>query len=335
MRRSCLALFSGGLDSILACKILQDQGIEVKAIKCISPFFSYNLKDKERADLYKEEIRHKYGIDLEVVDITSEYLSMVASPPHGYGRYLNPCIDCKILMVKKALSLLDAFNASFIITGEVLGQRPMSQRRDTLRVIERDSGADGILLRPLSARFLKETIPEVRGAVDRRRLLRIIGRARKEQMRLARHFGIEDYPAPAGGCVLADPILSKRFSRIFSQWPDYGPEECVLAQVGRHFLLPYGGWLVVGRNKAENEILSRLASSKDLILKAVECPGPFCILRAKDESDIRLAAAICARYAKDKTLPKKIAIYSSVGIPEKTTLVETVPNDELIHSFMF
>ncbi len=335
MQRSCLALFSGGLDSILACKVLQEQGIDVKAIKFITPFFSHELKDEKKARRYKEKVKQRYGIDLEVVDITPEYLSMVGKPPHGYGRYLNPCIDCKILMIQKALSLLDTFNASFIATGEVLGQRPMSQRRDTLRVIERDSGAEGILLRPLSARFLRETLPEKAGIVDRKRLPEITGRSRKKQIRLARDFGIEDYPAPAGGCVLADPILSKRFKKIFSKWRDYGPEDCILAQVGRHFLLPAGGWLVVGRNKAENEVLSGLVGPDDLVLRATECPGPFCILRrSRNVSDIRLAAQICARYAKTSGFPVTVGMYSDDVTREKI-VVEAVPDDKQIHSFMF
>jgi len=330
-----LVLFSGGLDSILACKVLQEQGIKVTAIKCITPFFSYELKDDERAREYKEVIRNKYGIDVEVVDITPEYLSMITDPPHGYGRYLNPCIDCKILMVKKAMSLMDRYGASFLATGEVLGQRPMSQRRDTLRIIERDSGADGLLLRPLSARFLKPTSAEESGVVDRSMLPEISGRSRKEQIRLAEHYGIKDYPAPAGGCVLADPILSKRFKRIFYTWPDFGPEDCVLGQVGRHFMLPGGSWLVVGRNRAENQALATLIGENDYVLKVLDCPGPLCIARrVKDKSDLVVAASICARYAKVKSLPVTIG----VGLRDEkgqNLVIDAIPEDNKIHSYMF
>ncbi len=335
MQRSCLVLFSGGLDSILACKVLQEQGIDVIGVKFITPFFSYNLRDEKEAQRYREQVYQKYGIRLEVVDITEEYLKMVTRPAHGYGRYLNPCIDCKILMVKKALSLMESFGASFIATGEVLGQRPMSQRRDTLRIIERDSGAEGLLLRPLSARFLKETIPEIEGVVDRSRLPAITGRSRKEQMRLAKSFGIKDYPAPAGGCVLADPILSKRFKTIFEKWPDFTVKECVLAQTGRHFLLPGGSWLVVGRNKAENAILEGLLEKGDLVLKAKECAGPLCILRRMGaREDVKLSAAICARYAKKKELPITVGVVQVMG-QEETVEVREIPSDEELQAMMF
>lgn len=336
MPRSCLVLFSGGLDSILACKVLQEQGIVVRGLKFISPFFSYDLLDDQRQRSYKEKIFQKYGIPVEVVDITSEYLKMVVAPKHGYGRYANPCVDCKILMVKKAVSLLDEFGASFVATGEVLGQRPMSQRRDTLRIIERDSGADGILLRPLSAKLLKETKPEIAGVVDRSRLLAITGRSRKEQIRLSRHFGITDYPAPAGGCVLADPILSKRFRKIFSLWPDFDAADCILAQTGRHFLMPGGSWLVVGRNKAENEAMETLLKDGDILLKARTCPGPLCILRRyKKGGDLVYSARICARYAKVSQLPVEIEARYKDGTICKKVQVQDIPDDRQIQGLMF
>ncbi len=335
MQRSCLVLFSGGLDSILACKVLQEQGIHVIGVKFITPFFSYQLRDEKEGQGYREQVLQKYGIRLEIVDITEEYLKMVTRPSHGYGRYLNPCIDCKILMVKKAISLMESYGASFLATGEVLGQRPMSQRRDTLRIIERDSGAEGLLLRPLSAQSLRETIPETKGVVDRLRLLAITGRSRKEQIRLAERFGIKDYPAPAGGCVLADPILSKRFRRVFERWPDFTAKECVLAQTGRHFLLPGGSWLAVGRNKAENITLEGLLEKGDIVLKARECAGPLCILRRVGaREDVKLSAAICARYAKKKEPPITIGVAQVMG-QEETVEVMEIPSDEEIQGMMF
>ncbi|NPA95305.1 MAG: phosphoadenosine phosphosulfate reductase family protein [Thermodesulfobacteria bacterium] len=336
MPKSCLVLFSGGLDSILACKVLQDQGVRVTALKFITPFFSYDLRHKERADAYREQVREKYGIHLEIVDITDEYLKMVTAPEHGYGRYLNPCIDCKILMVKKAMSLMDKYGASFIATGEVLGQRPMSQRRDTLRIIERDSGAEGILLRPLSACHLKETRPEKEGIVHRQALADITGRSRKEQMRLAKKYGIKDYPAPAGGCVLADPILSERFKKIFQKWPDFTPLDCVVAQVGRHFLLPGGSWLVVGRNKSENERLARLKGDADMVLRAMDRPGPYCLLRkAGDAEDKRLAAAICARYAKAGQMPVPVRLGAERGPGAEVYEVDSLPSQDTLAAMMF
>jgi hypothetical protein len=295
MQKSCLVLYSGGLDSILACRVLMDQGIEVTAVKFITPFFGWDLKGREAEAA--DEVRQKYGIRLHVEDITREYLKMVVAPEHGYGRYLNPCIDCKILMVKKALELMPIFGASFIATGEVLGQRPMSQRRDTLRIIERDSGAEGLLVRPLSARSLPPTRPQEEGIIDIKQLPAISGRGRKVQMALAERFGITDYPSPAGGCVLADPALSERFRRIFGLWPDFTPDDILLAQKGRHFLLPGGSWLVVGRNQAENRRIAALFIPGDLWARA-DVPGPLCLLRRWHQADLEPAARIIARYSR-------------------------------------
>ena len=295
MQKSCLVLYSGGLDSILACRVLMEQGIEVTAVKFITPFFGWELKGREQEAAARA--REKYGIRLHVEDITDDYLKMVTAPEHGYGRYLNPCIDCKILMVKKALELMPRLGASFIATGEVLGQRPMSQRRDTLRIIERDSGAEGLLLRPLSAKSLPPTIMQKEGIVDVEKLPAISGRGRKAQMALAERFGIRDYPSPAGGCVLADPALSERFRRIFELWPGFTADDMLLAQRGRHFLLPKGSWLVVGRNQAENRRMAELFIPGDLSATA-DVPGPLCLLRRWSPEDLDLAARIIARYSR-------------------------------------
>ena len=336
MQKRCLVLFSGGLDSILACKVLQRQKIEVTAVKFITPFFSYELKSEDKARAYIENTKLKYGIDVVVVDISEEYLKMVVNPAHGYGRYLNPCIDCKILMIKRAMSMLKDFSASFIATGEVLGQRPMSQRRDTLRIIERDSGAEGILLRPLSSGYFKETLPEKRGVVNRNELPQITGRSRKLQMALARDFNIMDYPSPAGGCVLTDPILSRRFKKIFDKWPNFTANDCVLAQIGRHLLLPGGSWLVIGRNKSENQRLKQLVKEKDFCLKAINVPGPFSILRYfQAEDDLELASKIIVRYTKGKKLPAQVEVERIKNSYNEVYNVEAFPSDTQIHSLMF
>ncbi len=336
MHRRCLVLFSGGLDSILACKVLQKQNIDVVAVKFISPFFSYELKDEDTSKEYIKNIGHKYGIDVLVADISDEYLKMVVNPPHGYGKYLNPCIDCKILMIKKAISMLEDYSASFVATGEVLGQRPMSQRRDTLRIIERDSGGEGILLRPLSATHFKETIPEKHGIVDREKLPRIAGRSRKIQIKLAEEFNILDYPSPAGGCILTDPILSSRFKKIFNKWPNFTINDCILAQVGRHFLLPKGSWLVVGRNKSENQKLKQLVTQNDISLKAQNIPGPFSIVRyLQSEEDLKLASNILIRYTKGKSLSSKVELERKSNGLKKVLDVDFIPSDIEIHSLMF
>ena len=209
-----ISLFSGGLDSICATRLVMEQGIEVMAVKFVTPFFGYDiLRDPEK---YRLETEEKYGIDVRVVDISDDYLTLLREPSHGFGKYFNPCIDCKIFMLSRARAMLKELDAAFLITGEVLGQRPMSQRRDTLNVIERDSGSRTILLRPLSARLMNETEAERAGLVDREKLLDFRGRGRSRQIALAKSYGITDFPAPAGGCILADPILSRRISHIYS-----------------------------------------------------------------------------------------------------------------------
>ncbi len=295
---TCLVLFSGGLDSILACKVLQEQGIDVLALRFITPFFGYGLKGRE--EKAREAAMKKYGIPLEVIDVSGKYLEMLKAPPHGFGRYLNPCIDCKILMLRHARELMPRYGARFIATGEVLGQRPMSQRRDALRIIERDSGTAGLLLRPLCALRLEPTPMEEDGLVDRSRLLGIAGRGRKEQMALARRLGIEDYPTPAGGCTLADPILSRRFRRLMAHGKkEMAVHDFLLAQVGRQFLLPGGAWLVVGRKQGENERLERLARAGDLELRLERGPGPLGILRWQDgRQEVETAARILLRYSR-------------------------------------
>ncbi len=333
-KTKAIVLFSGGLDSILACKVLQEQSIVVIALQCITPFFSYHIKENKEA--WISEVKRKYGIDLMVVDITDEYLKMLKNPAHGYGRYLNPCIDCKILMIKQALSLMKETGASFIATGEVIGQRPMSQRRDTLRIIERDSGAEGLLLRPLCAKNLKPTRVEEEGLVDRSKLLSLSGRGRKGQMALAEKYSITEYPSPAGGCALADPILSERFRNMLSLWDNLDANDFLLAQVGRHFLLSGNSWFAVGRNQTENSKVVKLARGNDLLLQYKDGPGPTGLLRRyKQPPPIEEAASVLLRYCKiDPEEPCNV-IVKAVNRKE-TNVVQAIPfNDKKIDKLRF
>jgi len=305
-----LALFSGGLDSILAARVVAAQGIEVLAVKFVTPFFHYDIL----ADVasYRREVREKYSLEVVVEDISEGYLELLRHPRHGFGRHFNPCIDCKIMMLRRAKAMMAAVGASFLVTGEVLGQRPMSQRRDTLNVIGRDSDSRSILLRPLSARLLPETLPEQQGLVDRCRLLDLSGRSRSRQIALAEEFGIRDFPAPAGGCILADPILSRRIERLYGgqlalQIADITVADVRLLLVGRQFILPGGGWLVIGRVEAENDRLLALATPDDAVLQIDDRPGPIAVLRrasrcypepAAMAADLDLAASLVARYAR-------------------------------------
>lgn len=307
-----ISLFSGGLDSICATRLVMQQDIEVVAVKFVSPFFGYDIL----ADIegYKRAIREKFGIDVTVVDISEEYLQMLKSPAHGFGKYFNPCIDCKIFMLEKAKAMLTELGASFLITGEVLGQRPMSQRRDTLNVIERDSATRSLLLRPLSAKLMNPTLPEINGWVDREQLLDFSGRGRSRQIALAKTLGITEFPSPAGGCILADPILSSRISRVYRnefvvQQSNMNLVDILLMLIGRQFLLPGGGWLILGRDEKENDRLEELQEPGDVKLYIEERPGPVALLRRAAEfyqdegqksGDLLAAAGLITRYAKKK-----------------------------------
>jgi len=244
-------------------------------------------------------VKDKHNIDLRIIDVTDDYLQLLRNPPHGYGKNFNPCIDCKILLLTKAKKMMTELQASFLITGEVVGQRPMSQRKDTLRVIERDSGCEDLLIRPLCAKRLPPTKPEIDGLIDREQLLDFGGRTRTPQMRLAESFGIKDYPSPAGGCALTDPILSARIEQYYRQHTTILKEDVRLLMVGRQFRLPHGGWLVLGRKEQENEQVLELRQPDDYLLKLQDRPGPTGLLRyATDRRDLQFAAGLMARYGK-------------------------------------
>ncbi|MBA2849444.1 thiamine biosynthesis protein [Thermosulfuriphilus ammonigenes] len=310
-----LVLFSGGLDSLLTCKLLEKQGLEVLALRFVTPFTGYNLLQKREA--YQAEMEKRYGLKVKVIDVSEEYLEILKKPRYGYGRNFNPCIDCKIFFLRRAISLLPRYGASFVATGEVLGQRPMSQRRPILRLIEKASGAEGRLLRPLSARLLPETEVEKQGLVDRSRLLALSGRSRKGQMELANQLGITDYASPAGGCLLTDPILAARLRYLFDRRA-MSVNDSLLALVGRHFLLPHGSWLVVGRKQAENQRLRELRKTGDLLLRLKDIPGPLGLIRDSHSEDLPLAAAILVRYApKARGKEARVIISGDQGAQEE------------------
>lgn len=305
---SAIGLFSGGLDSILACHLLKAQGIMVIPVKFVTPFFDYNLLAGQ--DVYKEEIMEKFSLPVELFDISKGYINLLKKPEHGFGKNFNPCVDCKIFMMNRARELMDRRGASFIFSGEVLGQRPMSQRRDTLRAIERDSGCDDILLRPLCAKRLNPTRAEREGLVDRQQLLGFTGRGRSPQMELAKKFGIREYPNAGGGCVLTDPNLAVRIKRLYQgvfdslQVEDFTVKDINLLLVGRHFCLPGGFWLVLGRNRSENKQMLDLRQDGDIVLFMPERPGPTGLLRFIPDGDYKsfeclsMAAALIVRYGR-------------------------------------
>ena len=287
-----LAVFSGGLDSMLAVELIKAQGIDVLGLFFETPFFS-SAKARKSAKLL--------CMQLKVIDITDLHLEVVKNPKHGYGGNMNPCIDCHILMIKEAGARLGEENASFIITGEVLGQRPMSQNRKALRAIAKESGYPALVLRPLSAKLLPMTTPESKGWVRREELMGLSGRGRKPQMELAKRFGIKDYPSPAGGCLLTDPVFSRRLKDLLSSDPHPERREIELLRVGRHFRLNSTTKLVIGRNKRENDAILSFSTSNDLVLKTVSIPGPTALVSGDASPDAeKLALDVTASYSDAK-----------------------------------
>lgn len=282
-----LCMLSGGLDSQLAICVLRDQGIEVEAVVFDSPFFETGAAIRAAKAL---------GVKLHIVDLSDEILELLKGPPHGFGKCMNPCIDCHAHMMQRCHKMLPEVGATFIATGEVLSQRPMSQNRQSLGVVAKESGCADIVLRPLSAKLLDPTKPELEGLVDRERLLDLSGRGRKPQFALAKKFGIVDYPSPAGGCRLTEPNFSKRLAELIKH---EGLDICdiELLRIGRHFRFDSGIKLIVGRNAKDNEQLEKMARETDIVFNVDDIPGPVALLPVSaSDDDIKRAAEICARY---------------------------------------
>ncbi len=296
-----ISLVSGGLDSTLATKVILEQGVEVIAANFLSPFCRCDRKDgcRHEANFVAKEL----GIPLKIMNVTKDFLEVLKSPKHGYGSNMNPCLDCRILMLKKAKELMKDVGASFLITGEVLGQRPMSQRRDAMRLIEKEADVLGLVLRPLSAKLLEPTIPEERGWVNRKKLLDISGRSRKPQMQLAHDFNIKDYPCPAGGCLLTDPNFARRIKDLV-QHKELTMEDVKLLNHGRHFRVAEDARLIVGRNEHDNDMLRSLRGQGDaFFMPQEEEPGASSLGRGKGfqrDEVLKLCARITARYFDKK-----------------------------------
>lgn len=298
MPRKALALLSGGLDSTLAVKVMLEQGIAVEALNFTSPFCTCTGKN---AGCKSEAVRvaEEFDIPIKVMHKGVEYLEVVRNPRHGYGKGMNPCIDCRIFLLRKAKEYMAESGADFVITGEVLGQRPMSQRRDTLRVIERESGLEGLLLRPLSAKHFSPTIPEQEGWIDREKLLSIQGRSRKEQMQLADELDVKNYPCPAGGCLLTEVSFVSKVRDVFDHADELNLRDFRLLKVGRHFRIGPKTKLIVGRNEAENDLLERSMQAGEAALRWLEGGSPLgVVLGAVNDEITATAAKIVLRYTK-------------------------------------
>lgn len=322
-----LALFSGGLDSILAMKTVLDQGLRVLGLHFCSPFFGHPDKI--------EHWQRIHGLEIHPVDVHREFIDLLRQGPRfGYGKVLNPCVDCKITMLTHAKNLLDRYGARFLVSGEVLGQRPMSQRRDSLNLISRQAGVRDLLLRPLCAGHLPPTPMEEEGLVDRSRLHSISGRGRKDQLRLAESYGLTEIPTPAGGCLLAEQESARRFWPVLTRIPKPSPHDFALANMSRQYW--NGGlWMLVGRNKADNEALARMAQTDDLLLKAVDVQGPLALARRKPgltwtEEDIRRAAAFVAGFTAKKRPPGQTPLIRVASSGQSRTLkcpTASLPDD--------
>ena len=280
-----VVLFSGGLDSILAARVLMAQGLTVRGLHCVSPFFG----DAGAPPRW----RRLYGVDVDVVDVGADFAAMLRErPAHGFGKAMNPCVDCKILLLRAARRHMEEVGAKFLASGEVLGQRPMSQRLDTLHLIPREAGVRGLLLRPLCARHLPPTEAEESGLVDRERLLGISGRGRGDQLALAREFGFTEIPTPGGGCRLTERENARRYWLALTRKPlGMGPDgpterDFRLAATGRQYWREAGGrwhWLCVGRNNKDNDRLREAAGPGDLLLRLAALPGPLGLARGGAE----------------------------------------------------
>ena len=312
-----IGLFSGGLDSILAFKVIQEQGIDCQGVTFETPFFS-----AARARATAERI----GLPLTVLDITEEHLQMLHAPRYGYGKNMNPCIDCHTLMIRLAGRMMEEEGADFLFTGEVLGQRPMSQGRQSLMVVAKNAGYPERLLRPLSAKLLPETGPERAGKVDRSRLLDIQGRGRKRQMEMAVHYGIGSYPPPAGGCLLTDPVFTRRLRDLFANHPDHRVRDIELLKAGRHFRLNETTKAVVGRNAADNEAIERLSRPGDALISITEVPGPTVLVPGGGDEESRLMAArLCALYSDAPRDREVLASCLRDGIAESLRVLAATP----------
>jgi tRNA U34 2-thiouridine synthase MnmA/TrmU len=316
-----LGLCSGGLDSMISGMVLRDQGIDVEWVTFETPFF--NAAKARKASVMT-------GIPLTVKPIYDVYIKMLKNPPAGYGKYMNPCMDCHALMFKLAGEMMQTHNFDFLFSGEVMGQRPMSQNKTSLRYVEKHSGFTGYILRPLSAKNLPETIPEKEGLVDREQLLDIAGRSRKRQMELAKKFGIREYPAPAGGCLLTAKGFSNRLRDIFEHQDTCTEEELHLLRYGRHFRLNPAAKLIVGRTRQDNENIIKYHNPMvDTVIDVKDYPSPIALVpHGADISSTLLAASICAGYSKAPKL-SAVKVLVKTKKKQKVEQVIAIPPDDV------
>ena len=316
-------MISGGLDSILAAKVIQGQGVEVIPLHFKIPF-CHKVKDSSRQSAL---VKDNLGLDLVKVELEQEFLEVLKNPRYGFGSNMNPCIDCKILMLSKAKSLMQEMGADFVVTGEVLGQRPMSQHKQALFLIPRRAGLEGLVVRPLCGRLLPATIPETEGWIKRDNLLNFSGRRRNPQVDLAKELQIKDYAWPSGGCLLTDPGFSRRLKELI-EYKGLTAQGVDLLKFGRHFRLSPYAKLIVGRDEQEDNQLAGLAQAGDYIFMPPETAGSTALSRGDfSQSLIELSCRIIARYC-DKPEGAKVKISYRATEDKEEKILEVLPLDE-------
>lgn len=324
-KRKCILLYSGGLDSIIAGKTLIDQGLDVTGLHFILPYFAPDMDP----DLLKESINAKQiGLDLIHYRCGEDYISMLKNPLHGYGKQINPCIDCKIFFINKAAEIMLKTGADFVATGEVVGQRPMSQHKNTLMHIE-NSTLKGRLLRPLSAKLLNPTIPEIEGIVNRDKLFDISGRGRTRQIELAASMGIKDFSSPAGGCLFTDGFISARIKDLMKYSPDFKQNDMYLIKIGRHFRINPELKIIVTKNEIESIELDKYEKESDYFFRP-GFSGPSVYVKGiLKEGDINIINSIICRYGKPTAEENKITVFSDKIIFQELKSIKPISDIEL------
>jgi len=326
-----IILLSGGLDSTLAAELMSRECLELLAVNFKTPFC---LCDRHSSNLgcgsNARRVAEAIGIDLKIINAAKDFLEVLQKPAHGYGANMNPCIDCRILFFRKSKELMEEVGASFIITGEVLGQRPMSQFRRQMNIIEKEADLDGLVLWPLSARLLAPTIPEKNGWISRERMLDIAGRSRKPQMALAKDLGINDYPCAAGGCLLTDPEFANRIRDLIKH-DELDMQNIDLSKAGRYFRLSRSAKLIVGRNENENKMLSMLAKEGDYVFEPATINGPIAVGKGTFTADLQeVACRIVARYSdRDGELDADISYKRLLDSEGRTIKASFLDDEEL------
>ena len=323
-----ILLYSGGLDSTIVLYLLHSMGVNVLPVTFTTPFCNYSCSGNTYLSIV-ENVK-KLGVKARTVNIEDEYLSLLRSPKHGFGSAANPCVDCRILMLKHAKEILVEEGADFIATGEVVGQRPFSQTRERFEVIDREAGVEGFVVRPLSGKLLPETIPEKKGFIKREDLREFKDKTRRSQIKLAKELGIETYPTPAGGCLLTEPAFGKRFKDLQKHNPQFSMEDAVLLRFGRHFRLNKDK-IIVCRNQTENGTILNYISQDDILFELVDYNGPLCVFFGElTEYAVVKAASYAVSYSKaPKDRPSKVRFWNLKGTFQKVVEAYPLPLEKI------